>query len=528
MTDNLLLRVRLESLRNSFAQVGALREAITSSGAAVERLRSLMAGEAADEAPDAAPDDVTVPSADLTLDQRLVYVETPLRNLFRLLERRRPVDAANLRNYDLSADRVKEALDELRRVQDIITAVQDQAEALEVEVREWRLLGSRGQEHATGGSSSFEAARREVDTALSTLDTGGQVEQAWSQYRQLLTERTPPLFKGYVDIASGLTLRGRRLEERVCAMADDLISDWAPYNDLSRKALTIPGLDDDEEQTSHTVRLGFAGWTVWSLPLFAGTFWRIYTDAVLADRLTQIAPDDEEARHRLRTYVGDSLAVEMMGPAYACALILLRLDPAQSVGDGRATGYDTVRAHVVLETMRPAATAERSRLRDIFDLLVDAWGEVEPHPGGPADPQERELADRAIALARQELDTFNPDNVRSGTRQAPVDEARWGATRVLAGRALSRPPAGIADAQDREELRSMLVSTSVVDVLNAAWRRRLLPGTCDPPPPVPAQQSARRADEAKRIAARVSNLVWPSLPPITGRGSELSRNRQRK
>jgi hypothetical protein len=508
MTDNLLLRIRLESLRNSFQQVGALREAMTLSNAGVERLWRLLSGEDSDSEPDSEP-------AGVPLRSLLASVDGVLASLLSLLVENRSLRPLDFELQRLTADDVRNARDRLAELQKNIASAQDEADALREDMNDWIDLGIRGQEHATSDASDFRQASQRVDGLLTSLEHGGDIGQTWESYRTLVATRTPPLFKSYVDIASGLTLRGLRLDGRVCAMADDLVVDWARYHDLSRKALTIPAFDD-EEQPSHMVRFGFAAWTVWSLPLFAGTFWRMYADLFNSIALTSLATD-EPSRRRVRTYLGDCLAVEMMGPAYACALILLRLDPAQTEDEAANLGFDSVRAQVVMDMMRPAATRERSKLQEIFDLLDDAWTDAQVL-AGDADQRSTDFdyAAPVVALAREVVSEFGP---RIGAL-AGVGEDRWEASRALAGSALSPPTPDDGDKVDREKLSALLRNSSVVDVLNAAWRRRLLPATCLPPAP---ELPGRQADEARRIAARVSSRVWPSLPrPTSGASPMLS------
>jgi len=167
--------------------------------------------------------------------------------------------------------------------------------------------------------------------------------------------------------------------------------------------------------------------------------------------------------------------------------------------------------------MRPAATRERSKLQEIFDLLDDAWTDAQVL-AGDADQRSTDFdyAAPVVALAREVVSEFGP---RIGAL-AGVGEDRWEASRALAGSALSPPTPDDGDKVDREKLSALLRNSSVVDVLNAAWRRRLLPATCLPPAP---ELPGRQADEARRIAARVSSRVWPSLPrPTSGASPMLS------
>jgi hypothetical protein len=447
---------------------------------------------------------------------------TSLHRLLTSLEERKreSLNLGDFRRQRVTAREITKASTRLMGIQGLVTAAQEEADALWEDVTDWAYLGSRGQEHATSDAVDFRQMSRGVDRLLEGLGQADDVKDAWAAYQDLVATRTPPLFKSYVDIAAGLTLRGRRLDERVCAMADDLVVDWAPYHDLSAKALTIPAFDD-AEQPSHMVRFGFAAWTVWSLPLFAGTFWRGYADIENGDDIGDLAKD-EQSRRRVRTYLGDCLAVEMMGPAYACALILLRLDPSQTEDQAMAVGFDCVRAKVVLKMMEQAAKVrERSKLRAIFDLLDNAWREAQGLAGNLESAQDPEqcpdvqYAEPVVNLARHSIDLLGD---RPG-RLSRMTEARWDASATIAGRALSPPAPRDSERVDREKLTTLLKDSSVVDVLNAAWRRRLLPATCDPPAPeLPGVQ----ADEARRIATRVSRSVWPCLPrPTSGAGSAL-------
>lgn len=519
--DDLLLRIRLESLNHSFQQMTALADAMTSTNGSIDRLRGLLSGDkptngtAAHKLTDDVPTDdnntLRGPASEMTaLNKQLRSVEDLLRSLLGLLKSNADVTPEDFVDQRLETTNVSAATKRLADLAKTIAAVKDEADELWEDMNDWRYLGQRGREHST--DKEFRTAAREVEKLLQDLKSGGQPDPAWESYQTLVATRTPPLFKGFVELASGLTMRGRRLDDRVCAMADDLVLDWAPYYDLST-ALTIPAHNDqvwasrDDVQAARMVRLGVAGWTVWSLPLFAGTFWRMYADQEYAEEMADLAPDDE-SRQRLRTYVGDALAVKMMGPAYACSLILLRLDPAQTDQDGLAAGVDSVRAQVVLNTLKDEELAPWS---DIRKLLDGAWTEsfaripaAEPHP-------DLKFFEPVLTLAQR----FEKEFERRVGRMAHVNDRRWKATRELAGQALREQAAGQTKREYRENLTTLLQDLSVVDALNAAWRRRLLPASCDPPAPVPEDQAV----EARRIATVLSDHVWPSLQrPSSGAG----------
>src|SRR6478609_7468357 len=477
-TTDLLLRIRLESLNHSFQRMGALADSMTTASGSIARLRELMLDE-----PNGADDDRTsgdnvgnghstgdetggesdghvseaaprsgADSEPIAINKELRAVEDLLRSLLVLVRRQQDVSPMDFVRQRLSNEAVGDAKKRLELLEQTITAMKEETDALWEEANDWNYLGKRGDE--LSGRLEFRSTAREVDRLLGSLRTGGsiEVESAWKKYQLLMSTRTPSLFKSFVELVSGLTLRGRRLDGRVCAMAEDLLSDWEPYMepymDLKR-ALAIPALDDEVHATQNDtdaakmMRLGFTGWTVWSLPLFAGTFWRLFADHEYRNELTE-ATGDEQVRQRLRTYTGDALAVKMMGPAYACSLLLLSLDPAQSEQDGLTKGFDVVRAQSAMN----ALTREEMSTDAIHQLLEEAWTEsVSRVPGVPA-PADLAHLQVVNDLANQFEDDF-ADRVG---RLALVDASRWNRTAGFAGHALSEPPDGISP----REYRSML------------------------------------------------------------------------
>jgi hypothetical protein len=160
-------------------------------------------------------------------------------------------------------------------------------------------------------------------------------------------------------------------------------------------------------------------------------------------------------------------------------------------------------------------------MKDVHTLLDGAWKQSVARvrdaqailpPGGADGPQtDAGHLDQIAELTRR----FEEELEDRPGRSALVDALRWDRTAELAGLALSESAAKQGRREYRRNHSASLENLGVVDVLNAAWRRRLLPASCEPAAAVPADQ----ASESRRLAAMVSYYVWPSLQrPSHGAG----------
>ncbi len=152
------------------------------------------------------------------------------------------------------------------------------------------------------------------------------ITEAWKEYRKA-ADQSRPLFRECMEVLGGLAFRAHSVDNSIFLIADLLIHQFA---DTTRAGatLTVPAAQEAMALTlGRIIRLPFPEWTVWTLPLIAREYGQVVLtqNRTLKDALAASMPEVREPR--VLALVTDAFATYLMGPAYACALIMLRLDP---------------------------------------------------------------------------------------------------------------------------------------------------------------------------------------------------------
>lgn len=541
MTD-LLLRVRLEALQQNLRQVRNLMDLIQENGNSVRTLYRVL-----DEP--AAPIKIGLTNASMASDA-----------LRKLLEEDE--------NFAAALQAYPDALQQLRRLPDNLTTVRKALEAARTEVK--LLLGSVQETDALLNRESIQDIFG--DTAKNLLMDAVQLQEQlpgresgkppqaavnahWDKFRELVGNRERlSVFQEYVDVAGGLSLRGNGMDEQFCAMADWLSEHWNRVIGLPYW-FSIPARDEARLMTHIIVPVGFPEWTIWAVPLFAHEVGRIFVDkdktlqdfaAAQARGLpvdtagtsagtakTQARPGRKrvEARQaRLRTYLADAFATYVMGPAYACASLLLKLDPSGVGRDDQDRGWDHVRARVILGTLKKIRPEVAAEMADIIKTLEESW-QVAVERFAPAESTGHDLALvepvitkaidtlRRLEQIRDEPICFNDDawghakrlaaevfaNLHHGADVTRADTAGAKPLRTHAADDVPVPHESAEAASGAAETTGI----SLPLVLNAAWYQRVT----RPDP-----------DTTAAIARRVREEIWPKLrhQEVTGRSGSMS------
>ena len=76
------------------------------------------------------------------------------------------------------------------------------------------------------------------------------------------------------ELLGGVALRDTRLDDGICVLADELVTNYRVDNRGPTPILTIPARHKTTAMTlAKTVCVGFPEWTIWALPLTAHEFW---------------------------------------------------------------------------------------------------------------------------------------------------------------------------------------------------------------------------------------------------------------
>jgi hypothetical protein len=340
-----------------------------------------------------------------------------------------------------------------------------------------------------------EDQRNELDEITDHLATVKGRRPAWGtlwdEYSKLNSE-SRRLFRDFLELLGGLAVRGKLGDERLLRVADELIKECAELDMWGRdSSVAIPAIKEALARTpTGIVRLRFPEWTIWNLALIAHEYGHVVMegmlDAVLHEATELRAgglpgtnenakPDERRARRQLQVLVADVFAAYVLGPAYGCAAIVLKLDPsAEADWDSPA---DAERAHVILAILKKLEGFERSpSYREVIGFLEDRWKQlvrrVEP-AAALKRPQIRRLDkfvdalyDAFEALKRESkllrTSAAYPYHFCSSSSWDPADGG-W-----LVAESWARGWLAVLDNPDATAFE-IPSKSRVRDVLNAAW-----------------------------------------------------------
>jgi hypothetical protein len=430
----------------------------------------------------------------LVLSTRLAVTQRNLQriqDLAKTIERR---EAGVAEMLSLPADlrgKAAKLLEEMRKVSAQAVAIGDPdlADATaEVEgtVRQlWRELGKQVEEADRLRGELFEPFdnRRDVkdflvgraDELSRTLDRGNY----WTN-----RTRCERLFSEYVDLLHGIALRSARFGEdrsigELFLIADKLPSVWGRIQGWSWQSLAVPSwLDQTRSTDAMVLRVGFPEWTIWALPLLQHEFAHIF---VKRQKLAN--PDDAAA-------LADALAVLVAGPAYACATLLLRLDPRGVTENSPELG---LRAATIVRALKTIAEdKELDPVVRLADRLEEEWLTAVKDSGGSAEAQEAALQSPAWRAA---LDVARSERPDPGGSLLPLWADWWGTISVWADNLAAGKTDAIDLAAPDDPDRDRRLSLTLM--LNAAWLARIRPD--------PAHDAA--SDDVEEIGNRAVALM---------------------
>lgn len=308
---------------------------------------------------------------------------------------------------------------------------------------------------------STDKPKESIAELKKVLESSEPLTSAWEMEKRLATE-SEPLFAEYVDLLRGLALREAGIERGICELADRLL-DGCDRPGIW-KSLAIPSYRGPVDATpANIVHLRFPEWTIWALPLAAHEFGRMMVreNQTLARRVSQVPAAQAILPATLIDLLGDAFATYTVGPAYACAAVLMRLDP-RPAGPGEQA-VDDSRARMILAMLKEAEA--RAGIGFSFEAvrqpIEQAWLEAVQEAGGRpgAEPALGDLAKLFWDWADQTYVTakYQPMSWQKAQR---LQEA-------LARRVGGQPPGSDDDA-------TLAAGTGDVrDMLNAAWLSRL-------------------------------------------------------
>ncbi|OAR23250.1 hypothetical protein A8W25_27515 [Streptomyces sp. ERV7] len=298
--------------------------------------------------------------------------------------------------------------------------------------------------------------------------------EAWQEYSEI-EGLSGEVFRECLELLGGLVFREKELDERICVFADALLKECAISVGMI-PTLVIPSPDRvpplDSRRIAH---IRYPEWDVWALPLVVHEFGRVaIAESVQANDFARKTASDlhahlaagpdvalEAVEQRVRMLLADAFATFTHGPAYACALMLLRLDVVAPTLESRALVRQ--RADMVMGIIE-ALDTHRLIHAHLGQELARCWEQAIaslPHaPAEAADPLGSLTLD-PMAVFDKLKKVFHPGS--DYTAQDWTTATGWGGKwidQLTEGVEVPRP----GDVRPTHRLR---------DALNAAWYVRL-------------------------------------------------------
>ena len=405
------------------------------------------------------------------LSSNLAAVETVIE----LVQKRRR-DGDALRALLFGKEGVGDLARRLRnRVDKTLTDLRDQEEQSAIQALGeaqgfvQQLTAKLEQAHASIDAllgSPVELSKRRIKERLPDRATLSieEVNKArdWHKEKEL-AGKIEPLFSEYVDLLRGLALRETGIERGICELADRLLDGCDRVAGTPWESVAIPSYRGSTElMPAQIVRLAFPEWTIWALPLAAYEFGRIMVnqDAALQRNVDDAIASSLAPRPVLIDCLADAFATYALGPAYACAAVMMRLDP-RPVNPGEPA-LDDPRARMIFEMLREAdARAGPGISFDrILAPLERAWSDALTETGAADTATSmKDFAARFWPWAKQSYVTAN------------YPAQSWllaEALRDVLEKLINRTP---LNSEDAETLT--IGSADLRDMLNGAWLLRL-------------------------------------------------------
>ena len=366
-------------------------------------------------------------------------------------------------------DALAKILDDVRKSQAAVEGVLESFERAAAVTRKMRHRVAPLKEQVVGRFAAvrainlIEKQKENLDKlAAGNGDNQGKsreevVAEAWKAYGDLLEADVGRLFNEYVDLLGGLALRDSGLDEGICQMADELIRrcEMVGGENPIWYSMTIPARREAMEETvARIIRLAFPEWTIWAVPLGAFEFGHV----VVKQNANELGVA-EDSGPAYAHYLADTFATYALGPAYACAAILLRFNPFGAYEAREQRPPDATRAYVIFQTLEKMnADGAGEYYTDLMSRLKDPWDGVVQQLNPGTDPV------RSDAVADEAVKTMW-DFLRNGAEESLYYSGeRWQA--IQSWPDLLREDGGAAKVPWSNE------ENEVRDLLSAAWDAR--------------------------------------------------------
>jgi len=361
MTDDLILKIRLETLQQNLKRAANVLDMVKEWRAGIQELETHIGN----------------------ILSSIEAVESCTLDCQQSIDRSMEKEESGIRDHlNAISDKIKNLRDNWRTTRDCLQKMKKGFVKTEGPGPEARLTNAAVKE-IEKATRKHQHTLKGIQDEMKTIGGNNQGDgasaedlrkKAWGDYATE-TEHLNRVFAEYIDFLRGLALRDTGFDEGICELADELINKWVT-GDL-QSSLSIPARQEAMNKTlARIIRLGFPEWTIWALPLVACEFGHVVSDTQeLRKTLENEGYRDKLPMRHLRHFVADAFATYIMGPAYACAAILLRFNPPTAYQDQDEHPAEAKRAYVIF-TMLEQMNNENGMAgpyTGIIQTLKDGW-----------------------------------------------------------------------------------------------------------------------------------------------------------
>lgn len=306
------------------------------------------------------------------------------------------------------------------------------------------------------------------------------LETCWTKFRTR-ESRSRKLFDETLAFIQGALSRAAKADEGLCVMADRLLEDLSHWSDAGWNRFTLLDTGEFYGEAAEIIRVRFPETSIWSLPLAAHEFGHYlgpelrekgagddeYPLRKMLEKADERHPKDSPVPHsrdwhHLHEHWADLFATRTLGPAFACAFMLLRLNPADAYEEGHTHPSHAKRVHSILwklTKMDKEAMGPSKPYRDTVEKLREAWRQSLKAAG-----QRESLSDPETSLLEGRLERLDDVLTQyTPSKLAYQAEDWWRAVGLISKLHPDEPWHGVEPA----------VELTRRDVLNAAWSCRL-------------------------------------------------------
>jgi hypothetical protein len=298
----------------------------------------------------------------------------------------------------------------------------------------------------------------------------GSLEQSWETFRRHADD-CDRVLKEYLAFVEGALVRTARLDAGICDVADALLRQLVAQTGVDWTRFTILADSEFFAPMTDIIRLRYPHFSVWTLPVVAHEFGHFVAsrlthrlrgtkplDVLRRELREQLArdlpaavrdPATRKALAHLDEFFADAFAVYALGPAYACACVLLRFDPERAFVETDEHPSDDSRAYLLFRLLHELSP----HYRKLAGALRATWQDGLTAAGRGESPAASAWLDRTAAKIT--------DVLSAQLTEAAVQTEDWARASEIART--------IATDEWDEDIPEVLLR----DVLNGSWIARI-------------------------------------------------------